>query len=186
MKHALLSLSITFTLASVLTGCADKDVKPDNGKPAPIPRKLAEGANRGIVVSQVQMLRAQCKKPFGTVAKSFPVSQSVDSNVNYVIISGSVAPHSHRFQDEIFVVLEGNGIFYARSAGGGIQSHEVAPGSIIHIRKGTEHSFQHIGPKDQPTYGMSIFTPPYNPKDRIPAKWPEDDSSKNKDKKKKN
>ncbi|MDF1666582.1 MAG: cupin domain-containing protein [Planctomycetota bacterium] len=183
MKQALFSPFLILALALVVSGCGNKDIKKDNTKPAPIPRKVAEGTNRGIIVSQVQMLRAQCKKPFGMVAKSFPVSQSVDSNVNYVIISGSVAPHSHRYQDEIFVVLEGSGIFYARSAGGGIQSHEVAPGSIIHIRKGTEHSFQHIGPKDQPTYGMSIFTPPYKAEDRIPAKWPEDKEPKNKDKK---
>lgn len=174
MKRLLRALLFSGSVMLTLSACGSQEVKKDDKKgPAVIPRKVSEGTNRGIVVSQLQMLRAQCKKDFGKVAQSFPVSQSVDTTVNYVIISGNVPPHSHRTQDEIFIVLEGNGIFYAKSAGGGIQSHEVAPGSVLHIRKGTEHAFQHIGPKDTPTHGMSIFTPPYKPEDRIPAKWPE-------------
>jgi mannose-6-phosphate isomerase-like protein (cupin superfamily) len=167
--------------ALALSACqgANKRGDTSKNKPLPGPKKKTQSSFRRAVVTQLLTLRTQCKKPFGVLAKSFPISQSPLATCNYVMISGNIAPHSHKEHDEVFQVLEGSGIFYVGSPDGGIESHEVTRGSVIHVSRGTEHAYQHIGDSEEPTRGMSIFTPAYTTPDRHPAKWPDGSGPKN-------
>jgi quercetin dioxygenase-like cupin family protein len=108
------------------------------------------------------------KNPLGKdeKLKVFPLFENADHTVNLIQVRGGAVPwHYHADHDELVVVLEGAGTFTIDG-----QAREVKAGDVQVIPRGAVHSFAHAG--GAMTAVVSIFSPRFDPKDRIPAPAP--------------
>jgi quercetin dioxygenase-like cupin family protein len=163
---------LLLTSLTLACGCATGKVTA----PRPATAGLAS-PRRNATVDHFDALSKRYKKPFGLAAKSFLLSLSDNQSVHYVTISARVAPHLHRDHDELFVLVSGQGILYLTSADGGVESHELVDGSIVHIPKGVAHAYEHFGAAgsgSRETLALSVFSPPYTSPDRHPVDWSPD------------
>lgn len=104
------------------------------------------------------------KNPIGTEEKTKLVAlfENTDHTVNLIQTRGAVPAHHHADHDELVMILEGKGTFTIEG-----QNREVAPGDILIIPRGAVHSYVHQG--DGVTQVVSVFSPKFDPKDRIMA-----------------
>jgi quercetin dioxygenase-like cupin family protein len=94
--------------------------------------------------------------------KLFPFFENADHTVNLIQTRGAVPAHHHVEHDEMVMILEGKGTFTIEG-----QNHEVKAGDILLIPRGAVHSYVHQG--DGITAVVSVFSPKFDPKDRIMA-----------------
>ena len=104
------------------------------------------------------------KNPIGAEEKTklFALFENTDHTVNLIQTRGAVPAHHHAEHDELVMILEGKGTFTIEG-----QNREVAPGDILIIPRGAVHSYVHQG--DGITQVVSVFSPKFDPKDRIMA-----------------
>jgi quercetin dioxygenase-like cupin family protein len=104
------------------------------------------------------------KNPIGAEEKTklFAFFENADHTVNLIQTRGAVPAHHHAEHDELVMILEGKGTFTIEG-----QTREVAPGDILVIPRGAVHSYVHQG--DGVTAVVSVFSPKFDPKDRIMA-----------------
>lgn len=81
------------------------------------------------------------------------------SSAHHLRVAEGVKPHYHAVHDETVVVLSGRGVMTL-----GEETHDVEPGSVILIPRGTVHSLRVVG---DPLEAISVFAPPFDGKDRI-------------------
>ncbi len=107
---------------------------------------------------------AMQKNPLGAEEKTklLPLFENADHTVNLIQTRGMVPAHHHVEHDEMVMVLEGKGTFTIEG-----QNREVAAGDILIIPRGAVHSYTHQG--DGLTAVVSVFSPKFDPKDRIMA-----------------
>lgn len=94
--------------------------------------------------------------------KLFALFENADHTVNLIQTRGAVPAHHHVEHDELVLILEGHGKFTIEG-----QDRDVAAGDILIIPRGAVHSFVHQG--DGITAVVSVFSPKFDPKDRIMA-----------------
>jgi mannose-6-phosphate isomerase-like protein (cupin superfamily) len=82
------------------------------------------------------------------------------SSMHLIQISGSVAMHFHEFHSENVMVVRGAGRLTLAG-----RKYKVKAGEIIHIPKGTKHSFHNLGAV--PAVLISVFAPGFDGKDRV-------------------
>lgn len=104
------------------------------------------------------------KNPLGAEEKTklFAFFENADHTVNLIQTRGSVPAHHHAEHDELVLVLEGKGTFTIEG-----QNRGVVAGDILIIPRGAVHSYVHQG--DGITAVVSVFSPKFDPKDRIMA-----------------
>jgi len=104
------------------------------------------------------------KNPIGAEEKTklFALFENADHTANIIQTRGAVPSHHHAEHDELVVILEGKGTFTIEG-----QTRDVAPGDILVIPRGAVHSYVHQG--DGVTAVVSVFSPKFDPKDRIMA-----------------
>lgn len=104
------------------------------------------------------------KNPIGPEEKTklLPLFENADHTVNLIQTRGAVPAHHHVEHDELVMVLEGKGTFTIEG-----QNREVSAGDILIIPRGAVHSYVHQG--DGITAVVSVFSPKFDPKDRIMA-----------------
>jgi quercetin dioxygenase-like cupin family protein len=104
------------------------------------------------------------KNPIGAEEKTklFAFFENADHTVNLIQTRGAVPAHHHADHDEMVMVLEGKGTFTIEG-----QNREVAAGDVLIIPRGAVHSYVHQG--DGITAVVSVFSPKFDPKDRIMA-----------------
>lgn len=66
-------------------------------------------------------------------------SQHMFVSLNELFLGAAHETHSHSV-DELFIVLEGNGVYEEEGT-----KHEIGPMSVIYIPKGTNHRTQSVG-----------------------------------------
>jgi quercetin dioxygenase-like cupin family protein len=64
----------------------------------------------------------------------------------------------HRDHEEVATILDGRGVFVL-----GERAYPVKTGSVMIIPRGTVHSFE----AKEPTTVLAVFSPPFDPADRI-------------------
>jgi mannose-6-phosphate isomerase-like protein (cupin superfamily) len=94
--------------------------------------------------------------------KLFPFFENADHTVNLIQTRSAVPAHHHVEHDELVMILEGKGTFTIEG-----QNHEVKAGDILLIPRHAVHSYVHQG--DGITAVVSVFSPKFDPKDRIMA-----------------
>lgn len=94
--------------------------------------------------------------------KLLPFFENADHTVNLIQTRGAVPAHHHVEHDELVMILEGKGTFTIEG-----QNHEVKAGDILLIPRNAVHSYVHQG--DGITAVVSVFSPKFDPKDRIMA-----------------
>ncbi|OHB74602.1 MAG: hypothetical protein A2Z34_04590 [Planctomycetes bacterium RBG_16_59_8] len=92
------------------------------------------------------------------------VTRSSKNSVHLVQVRGEIAPHYHRDRFELVYILSGSGLFTLRQQGKVEINRMVKAGDIFSIPAGSVHSFHNDG--ETPTIALSIFTPPFDGKDR--------------------
>ncbi len=104
------------------------------------------------------------KNPIGAEEKTklFALFENADHTVNLIQTRGAVPAHHHVEHDELVMVLEGKGTFTIEG-----QNREVSAGDILIIPRNAVHSYVHQG--DGITAVVSVFSPKFDPKDRIMA-----------------
>jgi quercetin dioxygenase-like cupin family protein len=111
---------------------------------------------------------AIAKNPLGKdeKLKVFPLFENADHTVNLIQVRGGAVPaHYHADHDELVVILEGGGTFTIEG-----KAREVKAGDVQVIPRGAVHSVAHAG--SDVTAVVSVFSPRFDPKDRIPAPTP--------------
>jgi quercetin dioxygenase-like cupin family protein len=86
------------------------------------------------------------------------VGRHESASVHHLRVAEAVKGHIHRAHDEQVVVLDGEGTMRLGEA-----SHDVVPGSVIVIPRGTVHS---LVVTRGPVEAVSVFSPPFDGKDR--------------------
>lgn len=86
-------------------------------------------------------------------------------SVHLIQVTGEVKPHYHSSHWETVYILSGAGVFTARQGSKIIIETVVKPGDIYTIPAGAVHAFYNRG--ESPTIALSIFTPPFDDKDRV-------------------
>jgi quercetin dioxygenase-like cupin family protein len=104
------------------------------------------------------------KNPIGAEEKTklFAFFENADHTVNLIQTRGAVPAHHHVEHDELVMILEGKGTFTIEG-----QNREVSAGDILIIPRGAVHSYVHQG--EGITAVFSVFSPKFDPKDRIMA-----------------
>lgn len=104
------------------------------------------------------------KNPIGAEEKTklFALFENADHTVNLIHTRGVVPAHHHVEHDELVMILEGKGTFTIEG-----QNREVSAGDILIIPRNAVHSYVHQG--DGITAVVSVFSPKFDPKDRIMA-----------------
>lgn len=104
------------------------------------------------------------KNPIGAEEKTklFALFENADHTVNLIQTRGAVPAHHHVEHDELVMILEGKGTFTIEG-----QNREVSAGDILIIPRNAVHSYVHQG--DGITAVVSVFSPKFDPKDRIMA-----------------
>lgn len=167
----------------VILACAcqnSADKKPDPGIDPNVrrienPKQDKKSSGRRAMVSQIQYIMKTRKKEVfvgNKPAKTFPLSQTPEATIYYVIMTGNIKPHRHLEHDEIFFLLKGEGVFYVESADGGIQSHQISEGAIVHVPRGVAHAYLHLSGKSKESVGINIYAPAYLKNDTYLVNWP--------------
>ena len=86
-------------------------------------------------------------------------AESDSCTVNFLAAKVEVKVHYHAKHEETVVVLRGSGVFTM-----GKERHEVKPGDVMHIVRGTVHSFV---PSSPDVVVVSMFSPKFDGVDRI-------------------
>ncbi|RLE79344.1 MAG: hypothetical protein DRJ51_07955 [Thermoprotei archaeon] len=78
-------------------------------------------------------------------------------SVHVAIVSQALKPHYHKLRDEVYIIIEGNGVMFV-----GEDEFEVTAGDVILIPKGNVHS---IRPKNKGEKIVFLFasSPPFDP-----------------------
>jgi len=141
----------------VLAGCGGAPQVECPKMPAPLVAAKTDSFT-GNVREAIQ------KNPIGAEEKTklFALFENTDHTVNLIQTRGAVPAHHHAEHDELVMILEGKGTFTIEG-----QNREVAAGDILIIPRGAVHSYVHQG--DGVTQVVSIFSPKFDPKDRIMA-----------------
>ncbi len=143
-----------------LTACAGA---PQQACPqAPASPALVVAGKTEFFVGNVR--EAIAKNQIGSEEKTklFGLFENADHTVNVIQTRGAVPAHHHVEHDEMVMILEGKGTFTIEG-----QAREVSAGEILVIPRGAVHSYVHQG--DGVTAVISVFSPKFDPKDRIMA-----------------
>lgn len=147
MKSRLSVLSIAFLALLPLWG-QGVGRGQDGGK---------DGAPEYLDIGELlQEVRAEGGSSTRTV--TLPGTESARGNL--IVLRQDVALHFHARHDETVYVLEGKGRMRL-----GTKEFDFSPGYLIAIPKGTHHAVQLLS--DEPLVAISIFSPPFDGKDRI-------------------
>lgn len=96
------------------------------------------------------------------------IVRTEQNSIHLVQVRGEIAPHYHKNRSETVYILSGTGLLVIRQAGVNEMNTVVKAGDIVTIPPGAVHSFH---PSQAgvlvPTVALSIFTPPFDGKDRI-------------------
>jgi len=167
-------MALAAALSLALPGCGASPSKcaPEPvSAPAPVaaPATAPASAHAGKTEFFLGNAReAMEKNPLGKdeKLKVFPLFENADHTVNLIQARGGAVPsHYHADHDELVVILEGAGTFTIEG-----RAREVKAGDVQVIPRGAVHSFVHAG--GPTTAVVSIFSPRFDPKDRIPAPAP--------------
>jgi mannose-6-phosphate isomerase-like protein (cupin superfamily) len=89
----------------------------------------------------------------------YKFAESDTCTVNLLAATTPVRAHYHAKHEETVTVLRGSGVFTLGSA-----RHEVRPGDVMHIVRGTVHAFV---PSSKDVVVVSIFSPKFDGTDRV-------------------
>ncbi len=93
------------------------------------------------------------------------IARTRQTSSNFWQMTGGMADHLHQRHEEIIIVLEGHAqvrVGKTRTLAG--------PGDVLVVPPGTPHAARVEGAE---TFrGISVFTPPYDPADRVPVAEP--------------
>jgi mannose-6-phosphate isomerase-like protein (cupin superfamily) len=100
---------------------------------------------------------------------SQPIGSLPGASVHHLSTTTGVNPHVHRTHDETVVILSGTGRIHV-----GETERDTSPGLTLVIPRGTVHSLEVF---EGTVEAVSIFTPPFDGKDRHFLAPPEKASS---------
>ncbi|HET9886918.1 MAG TPA: cupin domain-containing protein [bacterium] len=89
---------------------------------------------------------------------SQPIGSLPGASVHHLSTTTGVNPHVHRTHDETVVILSGSGRMRV-----GDEARDISPGLTLVIPRGTVHSLEVF---QGTVEAVSIFTPPFDGKDR--------------------
>jgi len=149
-----------FVVLAACGGAPQQSCPPVMSPSAAAPSSAHVAAKADFYSGNVQ--EAIQKNPLGAEEKTklLPLFENADHTVNVIQTRGMVPAHHHVEHDEMVMVLEGKGTFTIEG-----QTREVAAGDILIIPRGAVHSYMHQG--DGRTAVVSVFSPKFDPKDRI-------------------
>ncbi|HDH07280.1 MAG TPA: cupin domain-containing protein [Thermoproteales archaeon] len=78
-------------------------------------------------------------------------------SLHLAVATGKLREHYHKQRDEIYIILEGEGVLTING-----KEIRVKPGDVILIPKGSKHS---IKPLDKELKFLFASAPPFNPKE---------------------
>lgn len=93
-------------------------------------------------------------------ARSEEIAWDSVSSMHLTQVRGAVNSHHHVLHSENIWVVRGAGRLVL-----GDQKYRVMAGDVIHVPKGTSHSFHNLGAV--PTVVISVFSPGFDGKDRV-------------------
>jgi len=104
------------------------------------------------------------KNPLGADEKTklFTLFENTDHTVNAIQTRGAVPTHYHAEHDELVMILEGKGTFVING-----NTWEVKPGDVLVIPRGAVHSYTSDATSPGMTVVVSVFSPKFDPNDRI-------------------
>jgi quercetin dioxygenase-like cupin family protein len=144
-----------------------------------VPSRVATSLSLGLLVCFLTARPARPEEPVlrfeelvrrnpiqpGETAKVFELLRGEQASINVWQMTRGMPAHLHRKHDEIIIVESGRA-----NTRVGDKNINVGPGDTLVVRRGTVHGATVIG--DEPFRGWSIFTPPFDGKDRVPVPEP--------------
>ena len=94
----------------------------------------------------------------GEAQTSVELMRGEGVSAHLIQVRSRIRPQYHKDHTETVYLLEGGGIFIM-----GDRAYPVKQGSLLMIPKGIVHSFE----AKQPTSVLAIFSPPFDPADRV-------------------
>ncbi len=122
-------------------------------------------ADRAGSVITAEDMRARHPHDRSRPATVAEIARTKQTSSNFWQMTGGMAGHLHRHHEEIIIVLDGHArirVGEARTLAG--------PGDVLVVPAGTPHSARVEGAEI--FQGISVFTPPYDPADRVAVEEP--------------
>jgi mannose-6-phosphate isomerase-like protein (cupin superfamily) len=118
-------------------------------------------------------------KPGVTAPPVLEVARGEHASVQLARVTDTVPAHLHASHSETVFVYEGEGVCHVKDSTGGISDYQTQQGSLFHLPRGRAHMYRAKlnGPAERgrssivipPTRAVSIFSPPYDPADKVPV-----------------
>lgn len=137
--------------------------------PGPAPVKKLK-ADVPFAAQAEKLLR---ENPIGPGEKTKVIPLRVTGEITVLLIQthAGVPLHYHAEHEETVVILQGEGENLIADKPGADQkpkAYAARPGSILFAPRGFVHGFRKTG--QGPAAALSIFSPPFDGKDRVPVK----------------
>jgi quercetin dioxygenase-like cupin family protein len=115
-------------------------------------------------VLHTEPMRRQGIPPSGAGPQVAEIGRGEKTSINFwqMDASAGMPPHLHKEHEEVILVQGGRAETRI-----GQETVEVGPGDVLVVRPGTVHGARVLG--TEPFFGISVFTPPFDGKDRWPA-----------------
>ncbi|MDH7500136.1 MAG: cupin domain-containing protein [candidate division NC10 bacterium] len=124
-----------------------------------IPAVITAGEEGGGVIYLFEVLQKEKVDP-GQAFRSTALLKGPNCSFHLGQLVTVVKSHYHQDRDEAVYLVRGNGL--VTIAG---KEYTVSPGYAYLVPKGTVHRFVNLGP--DPAVVLSVFSPPFDGKDRI-------------------
>lgn len=115
---------------------------------------------QGPGVYNIDSLLGEYPLPSEQQVRSDQIARDSLSSVQLTQVRGAVESHKHLSHDENIWVIRGAGRMIIEGV-----KYKVAAGQLIHIPRGTSHTFNNLGAA--PCVVISVFSPGFDGKDRI-------------------
>lgn len=131
---------------------------------APLPRfYLQYGSD--FKQSDLETMLAENPLPPGENIKVITMGQGPAASHHVVQIRDRETPHLHKNHDATVMMLKGQGYLMLEQ-----RRIDLTAGDVVYIPRGAVHYF--INTAGEPTVAFAIYTPAFDGKDNVPAKFP--------------